>query len=144
MGVHSIIADIERFLAETGMKESTFGRGAVKDWKLIGDIRKGRRLWPDTETRIRSFMDSYARQAPRVAVCQVCSHHLNDVTLRSCTDTGCPYVGGEIEEIDKGGAADRGQGAGSSPLSTSQPAAACAANAAHKPAGTYAPKRKAA
>lgn len=140
----TLLRDIETFLVDTGMKDSTFGRLALRDWKLINGLRSGRRIFGDTETRIRAFMAGYDRQAaPRPAVCQVCSQHLTDVTLRSCINPGCPYVGSDLHEIHQGGMADRGQGAGSSPLSTSQPVAAGAATAARKPAGTQS-RRKAA
>jgi len=141
------MGEIDRFLAKTGMKESSFGRGAVNDWKLIGDIRKGRRLWPDTEERIRTFMDSYEPKCPpTIAVCNLCSQHLTDITLRSCSDTGCPHVGSRDDEFfSQGGTADRGQGAGSSPLSTSQPGPLGAATKAPiNSAGNSKPSRKAA
>lgn len=43
------------------MAESYFGRKAANDWKLVRQLRAGRRLWPDTETRIRAFMASYEK-----------------------------------------------------------------------------------
>ena len=42
------------------MAESTFGRGALNDWKLVGQLRSGkRRLWPETEAKVRGFMAAY-------------------------------------------------------------------------------------
>lgn len=59
MSNHPILADVEAFLATHGMPASTFGRRAVKDWKLVTSLRKGRRLWPETEARVRTFMVTY-------------------------------------------------------------------------------------
>lgn len=56
---HPILHDIDLFLRRTNLSETYFGRQAANDWKLIAQLRKGRRLWPQTEQRIRAFMDSY-------------------------------------------------------------------------------------
>jgi hypothetical protein len=56
---HPILADIDAFLTAHGMKESTFGRKAVRDWKLVRELRNGRRLWPETEQAVRNFMVTY-------------------------------------------------------------------------------------
>lgn len=49
------------------MAESTFGRKALGDWRLIDELRgknreKPRRLWPDTERKILNFMAGYRRE----------------------------------------------------------------------------------
>lgn len=64
----SLLTDIEQFIASTGMAESTFGREALGDWKLIDELRgKGRsrprRLWPETEAKVRDFMASHMDKA---------------------------------------------------------------------------------
>ena len=41
------------------LSESAFGRLAVNDWKLLRQLRAGRRMWPDTEDRVRGFMVTY-------------------------------------------------------------------------------------
>lgn len=55
-----------------GMAESTFGREALGDWRLIDDLRgrnrdRPRRLWPETEEKIRAFMVRYALEQERAA-----------------------------------------------------------------------------
>lgn len=65
MANHSILTDIEAFIAAHGMAESTFGREALGDWRLIAELRgsdgrRPRRLWPETEDKVRKFMASYA------------------------------------------------------------------------------------
>lgn len=61
---NNILSEIDAFLAAHGMAESTFGRESVGDWKLVSDLRgkgrdKPRRLWPETETKVRHFMAGY-------------------------------------------------------------------------------------
>lgn len=55
----SLLHDIETFLLSTEIAESAFGRGAVNDWKFVRDLRSGRRIWPETEAKVRRFMLTY-------------------------------------------------------------------------------------
>ena len=60
----TILADIEAFISQHGMAESTFGREALGDWRLIPELRgdgrsRKRRLWPETEAKVRKFMAEY-------------------------------------------------------------------------------------
>ena len=62
--MENIIHEIDAFIAATGMRESTFGRLAVSDGKLIGDLRgrdgaKPRELRRATEDKIRHFMETH-------------------------------------------------------------------------------------
>ena len=64
MAHHPILADIEAFIETHQMAESTFGREAVGDWKFIRDLRgsdtrRPRRVWPETEAKVRRFMATY-------------------------------------------------------------------------------------
>lgn len=54
-----ILADIERFRAEHGVPETTFGRRAASDPNLIAGLRAGRELRRSTEQRVRNFMISF-------------------------------------------------------------------------------------
>ena len=63
----TILSDIEAFIATHGMAESTFGREALGDWRLISELRgepgkRPRRLWPETEAKVRTFMATYRPQ----------------------------------------------------------------------------------
>ena len=60
----ALLSDIEAFCAARGMSEAKFGVLSVNDWKLVNDLRglnrpRPRRLWPETEREIRSFMAGY-------------------------------------------------------------------------------------
>lgn len=52
----SLLADIEAFLARTGMGESYFGKRAVGNSELVPRLRNSGRVWPETEERARAFM----------------------------------------------------------------------------------------
>lgn len=55
----SLLQDIDVFLASEGMSEWYFGFRAVKNGRLVERLRDGGRIWPETEARIRIFMDEY-------------------------------------------------------------------------------------
>jgi hypothetical protein len=52
----ALLADIEAFIASTGMAPSTLGRKAVNDGKAVSRLQQGKRMWPDTEDKLRSYM----------------------------------------------------------------------------------------
>jgi len=51
---------IEAFLTLHDMAPVTFGRLAAKDPHFVRDIRGGRRVWPETDAKIRAFMANHA------------------------------------------------------------------------------------
>ncbi len=51
-----LLADIEAFLASSGVTPTAFGREALGDPKFVSDIRNGRRVWPETEQKARAFI----------------------------------------------------------------------------------------
>lgn len=58
MDMLPLLQEIDQFLSETGMAESTFGFKAVNDGKFVKRIRAGSRCWPETVDQIRSFIAS--------------------------------------------------------------------------------------
>ena len=63
-----LLAEIEAFLArpEVGLRVTSFGRQVMHDGKFVSDLRKGRRVWPETAERIRIFMRDYAPKGEAV------------------------------------------------------------------------------
>lgn len=52
-----LLAEIDAYLGRNpGIAESTLSRMAVNDGKAIARLRAGGRCWPETATRIRTFM----------------------------------------------------------------------------------------
>ena len=54
---------IEAFLKRSGMPPSRFGRGAVRDARLVQDMRNGREPRPATARRIVAFLEGHERGA---------------------------------------------------------------------------------
>ena len=58
-----LIRRIEKFLRETGMPWTKFGRLAAHDPRFVEDLRNGRMPRPGTERRIDLFMTAYRESA---------------------------------------------------------------------------------
>lgn len=54
-----ILRRIELFLRHTGMAPTRFGREAVRDPRLVHDLREGRELSERMRRRIEHFMNIY-------------------------------------------------------------------------------------
>ena len=52
-----ILRKIEKFLRNTGMAPTRFGRDAVRDPRLVFDMRNGREPTPRMVRRIEHFMN---------------------------------------------------------------------------------------
>ena len=58
-----LIRRIERFLRETQMPWTKFGRLAVHDPRFVEDLRNGRTPRPKMEKRVEHFMNIYREDA---------------------------------------------------------------------------------
>lgn len=54
-----LIRKIEKFLRETDMPWTKFGRLAARDPRFVGDLRNGRMPRADTAARVEQFMTEY-------------------------------------------------------------------------------------
>lgn len=63
MSAEQLLSEISAFCRDAGLAESTFGRAAINDGKLVSRLRNGGRITTDTLERIRSFMADYPQQA---------------------------------------------------------------------------------
>ncbi len=68
---HSLLQRIERFLGESHMPPSVFGRAAAHDPRLVSDLRGGREPGHRLSCRVEHFMNKWRadRHAGRVAPC---------------------------------------------------------------------------
>lgn len=57
-----LIDAIAEFTARVGMSAVTFGRKAMNDPHFVRDLHAGRRLWPETEAKVRDFMAGYSAE----------------------------------------------------------------------------------
>lgn len=55
-----LLRDIEKFLRRTGMPATKFGRLAVRDPRLVLDMRNGREPRRRMVIRVEHFMNKYA------------------------------------------------------------------------------------
>ena len=55
----ALLQDIEKFLRETDMPQTKFGRLAVRDPRLVGDLRNGRCPGPGVRNRVEHFMNKW-------------------------------------------------------------------------------------
>jgi hypothetical protein len=53
----SLLIEIDRYLRTTAMPVTKFGRLAVNDPQLVGDLRRGRRLGEKVTARVRTFIN---------------------------------------------------------------------------------------
>lgn len=52
---------VERFLREQDLPPTKFGRLAARDPRLVLDMRMGREIRPEMETKLRQFIAGYVR-----------------------------------------------------------------------------------
>jgi tRNA-dihydrouridine synthase len=50
---------VDAFLQRTGTAAVTFGREAMNDPHFVRDLRNGRRVWPETEAKVRKYMEQH-------------------------------------------------------------------------------------
>lgn len=63
-----LLDDIEAFLERNPhISPTRFGDEALGDRHLVRQLRGGRRLWPETERKIRTYMTNFAASAEAVA-----------------------------------------------------------------------------
>jgi hypothetical protein len=68
MQAEQLLAEIGEFCRGVGLAESTFGRAAINDGKLVSRLRNGGRITTHTLDRIRTFMAEYGAEGGRGAV----------------------------------------------------------------------------
>lgn len=54
---------VERFLRDNDLPPTKFGRLAAHDPRLVLDMRMGREIRPELETKLRQFMATYDGQS---------------------------------------------------------------------------------
>lgn len=62
-----LLVEIEAFIASAGMAESTFGRRAVNDGKLVRRLRNGENITVRTIERAREYMRNHRDSSPEAA-----------------------------------------------------------------------------
>jgi len=60
-----LLREIDAFLRESGMGPAYFGKKSCSNSELVARLRKGGRIWPETETKVRSFIMMHQREASK-------------------------------------------------------------------------------
>lgn len=60
-----LLSDIQAFCKVHGMAQTRFGELALNDKPFVAQLEAGRRIWPETEDKIRTFMVTYSATADR-------------------------------------------------------------------------------
>ncbi len=62
-----LLRDVEAFLVAHTMAPTRFGVEALGDRHFVKQLRKGRRVWPETADRVRQFMVTYVAPEKQAA-----------------------------------------------------------------------------
>ncbi|HEX4327346.1 MAG TPA: hypothetical protein VH105_11035 [Burkholderiales bacterium] len=73
-----LLAEIGSYCRQAGLAETTFGRHAVNDGKLVSRLRIGGRVSPATLERVRGFMQQHPPAPSSGGVLRTASAHLPD------------------------------------------------------------------
>lgn len=63
-----LLTEIQAFCETHGIKPTRFGELALNDKPFIAQLESGRRVWPETASKVRHFMATYRpEQSERAA-----------------------------------------------------------------------------
>ncbi len=51
-----LLSEVESYLEAAGMSPTAFGDRALGDRHFVRQLRSGRRVWPETASKVRAFM----------------------------------------------------------------------------------------
>lgn len=63
--MENLLHDMLAFCERVQMSRTKLGLLALNDKAFVSQIEKGRRVWPETEARVRSFMAQYQQEHPK-------------------------------------------------------------------------------
>jgi hypothetical protein len=58
----ALLSDIIEFCTAHGLSKWQFGSMALNDRPFVAQLEAGRRVWPETEAKVRAFMVAYTEQ----------------------------------------------------------------------------------
>jgi hypothetical protein len=67
--ISPLLHRIDRFLKDSGMPPTLFGRLSVRDPRLIGDLRNGRQPGPRVVKNVEHFMNKWKAEAQEMRSC---------------------------------------------------------------------------
>lgn len=63
----NLLSDIRAFCGAHDLKPTRFGELALNDKPFVSQLENGRRIWPETEAKVRRFMATYRPQQDEAA-----------------------------------------------------------------------------
>lgn len=57
--MNELLSDIEAFCTAHNLSKWQFGQQALNDRPFVAQLENGRRVWPETEAKVRRFMATY-------------------------------------------------------------------------------------
>lgn len=57
--MEALVSDIKAFCDAHSMSPTRFGELALNDKPFVAQLEGGRRVWPETEAKVRRFMATY-------------------------------------------------------------------------------------
>lgn len=60
--MEQLLTDIRAFCAAHGLPVTSLGQAALGDTAFVHKLEKGRRVWPETEAKVRDYMAAYERE----------------------------------------------------------------------------------
>lgn len=57
-----LLPDVEAFLASHRLSPTRFGDEALGDRHFVRQLRGGRRVWPETEAKVRKYMEQHTSE----------------------------------------------------------------------------------
>jgi hypothetical protein len=86
-GMSSLLHDVETFLTKHQMPPTNLGDAALGDRHFVRQLRNGRRVWPETEAKVRTFMARHGRQGSH---CGLCNEARAAGEIAACIAVDCP------------------------------------------------------
>ncbi len=59
----TLLPEIEAFIEANDIAPTRFGDLALGDRHFVRQLREGRRVWPETEAKVRRFMVTYRAES---------------------------------------------------------------------------------
>ena len=60
--MEKLLTDIRAFCSANAMPITRFGELALRDTAFVLKLERGRRVWPETESKVRAFMANHDQE----------------------------------------------------------------------------------
>ena len=85
-----LVEEVERFLVQSQIAPSRFGREVMGDSSLVQHLRGGRSLSLTNANKVIAYIHAHAEASDAVAMCGRCGERAEASQVTSCTSVHCP------------------------------------------------------